>query len=91
VERGRCVNGSVGIVAGCNNGTVAPGLPAGERVTAGMSETRRLCPKKGLEEVPNEGEAAGGTGSLSATERFIGDWVSVLPSVDETVVTFTVG
>lgn len=89
-ESGICVIGSTGIAVGWRSGVVAPGVPAGESVTAGMSDTRRLCP--GPEEVPSAGEGAAGTGSLSAAERSMGDCVSVIVGsvVDVLVVRLTV-
>lgn len=77
------------MAAGCNKGVVAAGVPAGERVTDGISDTRRVCPD--AVDAPKEGEAAGGTGSLSAVERSIGDWVSTLfgSMVELLVVRFT--
>ena len=89
-DNGIWVSGSAGMEEGCNKGVVAAGDPAGERVTAGISDTRRLCPD--AVEGPKEGEAAGGTGSLSAAERSIGDWDSTLsgPVIGVSVVRFTV-
>lgn len=56
------------------SGVVGPGVPAGDSVTAGISDTRLLCP--GLGEAPREGGDWGGTGSLSAAARSNGDDVS---------------
>ena len=76
-ESGMCVKASEERETGWRRGVVAAGVPAGERVTAGISDTRRLWPdaERPGEVAPREGEAAG-TGSRSAAERSIGGWVT---------------
>jgi hypothetical protein len=68
--KGMCVSGSATRETGWRSGVVAAGVPAGESVTAGMSDTRRLCPALGVL-APRLGEAAAGTGSLSAALKSI--------------------
>jgi len=68
--RGMCASGSEDKETGWRRGVVVAGVPAGERVTAGMSDTRRLWPRLGVL-APRLGEVAAGTGSLSAADRSI--------------------
>lgn len=63
---GTCASGSAASAMGWRRGVVpAAGVPAGESVTAGISDTRRLCPGAVMD-APRLGDATGGTGSRSA-------------------------